>query len=95
MAKGRQQQFGPKEEILARLAPPAAARAPEGADQGAGMIKKLIAAATRRWRGTSPTGAGAQRRESIRRHVVAGCVLVAVLVFGVGGWASTAEISAR
>jgi HlyD family secretion protein len=32
-------------------------------------------------------------RESIRRHVLGGSVLVAVLVFGVGGWASTAEIS--
>jgi HlyD family secretion protein len=30
---------------------------------------------------------------SIRRHIIAGCVLVAVLVFGVGGWASTAQIS--
>jgi ATP-binding cassette subfamily C protein len=35
MAKGRQQQFGPKEEILARLAPPAAAPRPlKVADQG-------------------------------------------------------------
>jgi HlyD family secretion protein len=31
--------------------------------------------------------------ESIRRHVTAGVILVAVLLFGVGGWASTAEIS--
>jgi HlyD family secretion protein len=31
--------------------------------------------------------------ESIRRHVTAGTILVAVLLFGVGGWASTAEIS--
>ena len=35
MAKGRQQQFGPKEEVLTRLAPPAAApRALKVADQG-------------------------------------------------------------
>jgi ATP-binding cassette subfamily C protein len=35
MAKGRQQQFGPKEEILARLAPPAAAPRPlKVAEQG-------------------------------------------------------------
>ncbi len=31
--------------------------------------------------------------ESIRRHVIAGTVLVGVLAFGLGGWASTAEIS--
>jgi HlyD family secretion protein len=30
---------------------------------------------------------------SIRRHVIAGSVLVAVLAIGLGGWASTAEIS--
>jgi HlyD family secretion protein len=30
---------------------------------------------------------------SIRRHIVAGSILVAVLVFGVGGWASTTQIS--
>jgi HlyD family secretion protein len=31
--------------------------------------------------------------ESIRRHVIAGGILVGLLVFGLGGWASTAEIS--
>jgi len=31
--------------------------------------------------------------ESIRRHIFVGSVLVAVLAFGLGGWASTAEIS--
>ncbi len=31
--------------------------------------------------------------ESIRRHVIAGSVLIGFLVFGLGGWASTAEIS--
>jgi HlyD family secretion protein len=30
---------------------------------------------------------------SIRRHIIAGAVLIGVLAFGVGGWASTAEIS--
>src|SRR6201987_5071212 len=30
---------------------------------------------------------------SIRRHVIAGSVFVAVLALGFGGWASTAEIS--
>jgi membrane fusion protein, type I secretion system len=31
--------------------------------------------------------------ESIRRHIMAGSILVAVLFFGLGGWASTAQIS--
>jgi len=31
--------------------------------------------------------------ESIRRHIIAGSVLVGVLVFGLGGWAATVEIS--
>src|SRR5579863_4425241 len=31
--------------------------------------------------------------DSIRRHIIAGIVLVAFLAFGLGGWASTAEIS--
>ena len=31
--------------------------------------------------------------ESIRRHVIGGTVLVGLLAFGLGGWASTAEIS--
>ena len=32
-------------------------------------------------------------RASIRRHVIVGCALVAFLAVGLGGWASTAEIS--
>ena len=32
-------------------------------------------------------------RASIRRHVIFGCVVVAVLSVGVGGWAATAEIA--
>jgi HlyD family secretion protein len=31
--------------------------------------------------------------ESIRRHIIAGSVLAGILAFGLGGWASTAEIS--
>ena len=31
--------------------------------------------------------------ELIRRHIIAGSILVGVLAFGLGGWASTAEIS--
>jgi HlyD family secretion protein len=35
----------------------------------------------------------ATARSSISRHVVVGCVVVAILAVGLGGWASTAEIS--
>jgi len=38
---------------------------------------------------SGPTSAS----ESIRRHILAGSILVAVLVIGLGGWASTAQIS--
>ena len=39
------------------------------------------------------TGPAHSANESIRRHIIAGSVLVGVLAFGLGGWASTAEIS--
>jgi HlyD family secretion protein len=35
----------------------------------------------------------ASARSSISRHVIVGCVVVAFLAVGLGGWASTAEIS--
>ncbi len=42
----------------------------------------------------APRGNGPASAElSIRRLIIAGGVLVGVLVFGLGGWASTAEIS--
>jgi len=34
-----------------------------------------------------------ESRESIRRHIWAGSIVVGVLAFGLGGWASTAQIS--
>jgi HlyD family secretion protein len=39
------------------------------------------------------TGPAHSVNESIRRHIIAGSVLVGVLAFGLGGWASTAEIA--
>jgi HlyD family secretion protein len=58
---------------------------------GKGTISQIgnIARIDRIGRGSSGTGADA----SIRRHIAAGCILVAVLAFGLGGWASTAQIS--
>jgi HlyD family secretion protein len=41
--------------------------------------------------GRASSGTGAEA--SIRRHIVAGSLLVGVLALGLGGWASTAEIS--
>ena len=40
-----------------------------------------------------PASAGNSADASIHRHIIAGGVLVGVLAFGLGGWASTAEIS--
>jgi HlyD family secretion protein len=39
------------------------------------------------------SNASLNSRASIRRHVIIGCALVAFLAVGLGGWASTAEIS--
>lgn len=50
----------------------------------------------RRLKGAPSAGAAApadSARASIRRHIIAGGILVGVLAFGLGGWASTAEIS--
>jgi HlyD family secretion protein len=41
----------------------------------------------------SKTPAPTSSSESIRRHILAGAIVVGVLAFGLGGWASTAEIS--
>ena len=41
----------------------------------------------------NPASAGNSADASIHRHIIAGAVLVGVLVFGLCGWASTAQIS--
>jgi HlyD family secretion protein len=63
-----------------------------------GMLSKAIAKtstafkAALAWR-FDETAPPHSSRESIRRHIVVGSVIVGVLLFGLGGWASTAEIS--
>jgi HlyD family secretion protein len=44
------------------------------------------------WR-LGQVGPSSSASESIRRHIFAGAILVGVLVVGLGGWASTAQIS--
>jgi HlyD family secretion protein len=54
------------------------------------LSAKLAAASAWLFDDTSPAESA---DASIRRHIIAGGVLVAALAFGLGGWASTAEIS--
>ena len=56
-------------------------------------LGKIGKDAMRRIARTAPAAAGGSADASIRRHIIAGSVLVGVLAFGLGGWASTAEIS--
>jgi HlyD family secretion protein len=65
------------------------------------LIAKLVGAVTERARtiaaalpwGLGQAGPTTSASESIQRHIVAGSILVGVLVIGLGGWASTAQIS--
>jgi HlyD family secretion protein len=43
--------------------------------------------------GLGQAGSTSSASESIRRHILAGSILVCLLVIGLGGWASTAQIS--
>jgi HlyD family secretion protein len=54
------------------------------------LSEKLQPTITWLFHDTSPTESA---EASIRRHIIAGGVLIGVLAFGLGGWASTAEIS--
>ena len=44
-------------------------------------------------RGSAGTAPASSAEKSIRRHITAGSILVGILVFGLGGWAATAQIS--
>jgi HlyD family secretion protein len=59
---------------------------------GAISAKAKRIAAALPW-GLGQDGPTTSASESIRRHILAGSILVAVLVVGLGGWASTAQIS--
>src|SRR5262249_11183998 len=59
---------------------------------GAVSARARTIAAALPW-GLGQAGPTSSASESIRRHIVAGSVLLGVLVIGLGGWASTAQIS--
>jgi HlyD family secretion protein len=59
---------------------------------GAVSARARTIAAALPW-GLGQAGPTSSASESIRRHIVAGSILVGVLVIGLGGWASTAQIS--
>jgi HlyD family secretion protein len=53
-------------------------------DNGLSLIRDVM---------TGPAAPKTTAQQSIRKHLMAGLTLVGVLAFGLGGWASTAEIS--
>jgi HlyD family secretion protein len=59
---------------------------------GAITARTTTIAAALPW-GFGQAGPTTSASESIRRHILAGSILVGVLVIGLGGWASTAQIS--
>jgi HlyD family secretion protein len=59
---------------------------------GAVTARARTIAAALPW-GLGQSGPTTSASESIHRHIVAGSILVGVLVIGLGGWASTAQIS--
>ena len=59
---------------------------------GAFTARARTIAAALPW-GLGQAGPTTSASESIRRHILAGSILVGVLVIGLGGWASTAQIS--
>jgi HlyD family secretion protein len=57
------------------------------------VIKTVFSVITRGIGGHGHATPVVSAEASIRRHVIAGSVLVAFIMFGLGGWAATAEIS--
>ena len=79
---GRMQAFGPKETVLAQVLQPRVART--FADQDRLRRRRFKAMIDFHGNGT---------RFSIQRHLIVGLSVVILLAGGLGGWASTAEIS--
>jgi multidrug efflux pump subunit AcrA (membrane-fusion protein) len=59
---------------------------------GAVSVRGRTMATVLPW-GLGQAGPTASASESIRRHILAGSILVGLLVIGLGGWATTARIS--
>jgi HlyD family secretion protein len=59
---------------------------------GAVSVRGRTMATVLPW-GLGQAGPTASASESIRRHILAGSILVGLLVIGLGGWAATAQIS--
>jgi HlyD family secretion protein len=53
-------------------------------------VAERIAAQMEEW---APAGPPGSSRESIRKHLVFGGIIVLILAFGVGGWAATTQIA--
>ena len=56
-------------------------------------ILRDIVESSPKWRDLMNPSAVGDSRRSIHRHMVAGTIVVAVLVGGVGGWASTTQFA--
>ena len=79
MLHGRQQAFGPKDEVLAL----AARREPP-----AGPSRSFL---NQRINMTQSSTGGEDR--TLRNHLIGGAVITFVLTAGIGGWAATTELS--
>ncbi len=56
-------------------------------------LKEVWAWIVARMEQYAPAGPAGSARDSIRKHLIVGGVIVLVLAFGVGGWASTTQIA--
>ena len=76
--QGRQQAFGPRDDVLRTVLRPTATAA---AHRGG----------RKRWQPMMP--AQNPSRRSIRRHLLVGAIVGGILIAGVAGWAGTAELA--
>ena len=86
MAGGRQQAFGPKDEVLSRMIrrePPVA-----GPLQSRSASQRVASQ-----RVAVGPKARTDEKPSIRRHLLGGTIVALALTCGIGGWAATTELS--